>query len=169
MLWAGPFQRLQNCLNLWSILRGVDIVSTKRLSCFHYSVNKAVPNMIHDHVLEAKPSFPITNRNTDPDRPDEMAFNSVWSQRLVFPESQIADIVYALNNCLSTSKNVVEARFSISICCVPPEFKPAVVIIPVYRGSQAEGRIQFEPLFRLQPVATFPTYLHHVPIPLLAI
>jgi hypothetical protein len=86
---------------------------------------------------------------------------SLWSRRLVFTESQIDKVVEALRTYRHQSHDEVSKVF-ISICCVPPSFRPGIVVIPVYHGSETNAMTRFNQLVDANPVSNVPTYFQSV-------
>ena len=81
---------------------------------------------------------------------------------LVFPESRIHDIVDAVNECRLSQAYCTKSEILITICCVPPRFKPFIILIPVYRGPAREAYEAFGHLFHLNPISVLPTYIRDV-------
>ena len=89
---------------------------------------------------------------------------NIWSRRLIFPESQIQNIVNAFNEYRLSRANNSRSNLLITICCVPPRFNPAIVLIPVYEGAARDGYETFSSLFEMTPISNLPTYIHVFPL-----
>ncbi|KZW00990.1 FAD-binding domain-containing protein [Exidia glandulosa HHB12029] len=79
--------------------------------------------------------------------------NAVWSGLLIFTPDKLAEVFSALKEWYAAAGENEAANLFIG--CGPPDFKPALVVLPFYNGSVEEAKVKFGCLLDVGPVADF--------------
>jgi FAD/FMN-containing dehydrogenase len=77
--------------------------------------------------------------------------NDVWGGLLVFPPTQLGEVVAFANHVLEAPQG--EKLMMIAFGTPPPAFQPAITAVIFYNGSEEEGKSFYEPLLKLGPLA----------------
>lgn len=81
--------------------------------------------------------------------------NPVWGGLLVFPKSQLHEVL-AFGNTILTDKSG-KVFMLVVFSAPPPALQPSVLAVVFYNGTEEQGREFYEPLFKLEPLADLTT------------
>jgi len=77
--------------------------------------------------------------------------NLIWGGLLVFPKTQIHEVL-AFGNTPLTEKNGKVFMF-VAAAAPPPALQPALMVGVFYNGTEEQGRAYYEPILKLGPLA----------------
>ena len=104
----------------------------------------------------AGPNFGIVTSATIHAYPVAAANNTAWTGPLIFTPDKIKAVVAAINNLDLKPKMEIDFYYT---TLGPPSYTPAVIAIPFYVGTAAEGRAAFASIFAVGPTSDGTTTL----------
>ncbi|KAI1503405.1 FAD binding domain-containing protein [Biscogniauxia marginata] len=79
--------------------------------------------------------------------PVSQAENTAWTGSVVFDQSKIEDVIGAIDSMTFEP----EMQLDLYYASMPPNYEPAVIVLPFYLGSEEIGKQKFAPILNIGP------------------